>query len=297
MATLKNTVIDSTESIVLPTGSTSQRPSSPSAGMMRYNTDLDIVEIYNGNSWVEFTTAQGETQLSSSGLVMHVDAGISDSYSGSGSTWSDLSGNNNNMVLFNTSYNSDYPKSFVFNGSNSYTVSDNFFYTGQSVSEITVNIWYKSADNTTGILASWDRNEYFRIEHGNEGGTAPGRVGIAIEQSTGSQIDNFSTVTQIPENEWAMFTWTFDNGTTRVYTNGSLENTLTGLTSTIFQGGTRYGGLGVGSEQESFNSTKGPDDPDDYYDGEIAIFQIYERSLSSNEVQENYNANRRRFGK
>ena len=35
----------------LPVGTTAERPSSPSAGHMRYNTTLNYVEVYNGSAW------------------------------------------------------------------------------------------------------------------------------------------------------------------------------------------------------------------------------------------------------
>lgn len=52
MATLKNTRIDSTEFLKIPVGTTAQRPSPATAGMIRYNTDSGFVEEYNGSSWV-----------------------------------------------------------------------------------------------------------------------------------------------------------------------------------------------------------------------------------------------------
>lgn len=51
MATLKNTTVDSTGALQLPTGTTAQRPGSPSAGMMRFNTDLNSLEHYDGTVW------------------------------------------------------------------------------------------------------------------------------------------------------------------------------------------------------------------------------------------------------
>lgn len=36
----------------IPAGNTAQRPSSPQAGMMRFNTQTSGFEGYNGNSWV-----------------------------------------------------------------------------------------------------------------------------------------------------------------------------------------------------------------------------------------------------
>lgn len=35
----------------LPVGTTAQRPSSPTAGMIRFNTTTNNVEVYNGSSW------------------------------------------------------------------------------------------------------------------------------------------------------------------------------------------------------------------------------------------------------
>jgi len=51
MATLKNTTINDTGFLRLPVGTTAQRPSSPTAGMARYNTDYGAIEYYNGTTW------------------------------------------------------------------------------------------------------------------------------------------------------------------------------------------------------------------------------------------------------
>ena len=53
MATLINTIVNDTGFLKLPTGSSPQRPGSPTVGMIRYNTDLGYVESYNGSAWVE----------------------------------------------------------------------------------------------------------------------------------------------------------------------------------------------------------------------------------------------------
>ncbi len=43
--------INSTEAIILPTGTTAQRPTSTVAGQIRYNSDNKAVETYNGSKW------------------------------------------------------------------------------------------------------------------------------------------------------------------------------------------------------------------------------------------------------
>ena len=48
-----NLSFDSTDHLVLPKGTTAQRPSSPSTGAVRYNTDTSNVEYYDGTQWIE----------------------------------------------------------------------------------------------------------------------------------------------------------------------------------------------------------------------------------------------------
>ena len=52
MANLKNTTINDTGFLELPRGTTAQRPGSPSAGDMRYNTETDFIEWFNGDVWI-----------------------------------------------------------------------------------------------------------------------------------------------------------------------------------------------------------------------------------------------------
>ena len=51
MANLKNTTITETGFLKVATGTTAQRPVSPTSGMTRYNTSLNQLEIYNGTTW------------------------------------------------------------------------------------------------------------------------------------------------------------------------------------------------------------------------------------------------------
>lgn len=52
MAILKNTTINDTGYLKIPSGTTTQRPSVPTRGMFRYNTNLNTEEYYNGSQWV-----------------------------------------------------------------------------------------------------------------------------------------------------------------------------------------------------------------------------------------------------
>ena len=52
MAILKNTSVDNAGFVQLPAGTTAQRPASPTVGMSRFNTDLGVLESWNGSAWV-----------------------------------------------------------------------------------------------------------------------------------------------------------------------------------------------------------------------------------------------------
>ena len=45
--------------VVLPVGTTAQRPASPVAGLIRYNTDTNFVEYFNGTVFETLLTATG----------------------------------------------------------------------------------------------------------------------------------------------------------------------------------------------------------------------------------------------
>ena len=70
MANLKNTNID--DNLELPQGTTAQRPASPEEGQIRYNTDLETVEFYNGENWRPLSDTHPEA---TGGTVVDTDIG------------------------------------------------------------------------------------------------------------------------------------------------------------------------------------------------------------------------------
>jgi len=60
---LNGTEMTTTGAIVMPVGTTAQRPGTAVVGMMRFNSDIDSFEGYNGASWVELghTTPTGDS--------------------------------------------------------------------------------------------------------------------------------------------------------------------------------------------------------------------------------------------
>lgn len=78
MAQLKSLTINDTGFIRLPAGTIAQRPATPTAGMMRYNTDLSCNEYYDGNTWIDPTT--GNAPIVTNGLVLNLDAANTNSF-------------------------------------------------------------------------------------------------------------------------------------------------------------------------------------------------------------------------
>lgn len=57
---LKNRQFQSGSSgMVIPTGSSATRPDSPVFGLMRYNTDLGLIEFFNGSIFQSLATSGG----------------------------------------------------------------------------------------------------------------------------------------------------------------------------------------------------------------------------------------------
>ena len=90
-------------------------------------------------------------QIIPNGSVLNLDAGNPSSYSGTGTTWTDLSGNSNHATLISSpTYNTNNKGSIVFNGSSSYAtvVSSSSL---DLPNNITVSMWvyntlFKEAD-------------------------------------------------------------------------------------------------------------------------------------------------------
>ena len=81
------------------------------------------------------------------GLVLCLDAANSKSYPGSGTTWTDLSGNGNNGTLVNgPTYSSSNGGSLVFDGTNDYITSSFATTSGQAV---TYSGWLYSTETVT----------------------------------------------------------------------------------------------------------------------------------------------------
>jgi len=95
MAQLKNTTIDDTGFLQLPTGTTAQRPSLPEPGHIRFNTTLGVQEYWNGTNWIHSLGILKETPATSGHQLAQESP-----YLPSGSYWIKSSSMPNPLLMY-----------------------------------------------------------------------------------------------------------------------------------------------------------------------------------------------------
>lgn len=207
---------------------------------------------------------------------MHVDAGKTSSYPGSGTTWSDLTGTVSAGTLSTATYSSSSGGYLSFNGStSSYATFPNS--TALDNQAFTMEVWVKPT--TLGQSGFWFEKgsvntQYSFFQYGSYIYFRMGSLGdLYVLESTAG----LSTST------WNQMVGTFVNGTgRRIYRNG----TLVASDATSGTVGTNAGGISI--------ATYGGGGY--YYNGAVAICRIYSRALSPTEIQQNFDGQKARFG-
>jgi hypothetical protein len=213
------------------------------------------------------------------GLVLALDAANPKSYPGSGTTWSDLSGVNSSGELVNSpAYNSSNLGFFQFATNTFARIANNTTLDTQTPS---VEVWIKT--NATSQNGFWFEKGTVNTQYSlfQEGSVIQWRQNI-------SGITNLSTTTAnfINTSNWYQVVGTYVSGSRRLYINGTLVNSDT-RTGTV---ATNSGGMSVGV-YGGFSGGRGY-----YYNGNLAACRVYNRVLTPQEIQQNYNATRSRFG-
>jgi hypothetical protein len=210
------------------------------------------------------------------GLVLCLDAADRNSYPGSGTTWGDLSGNGNNGTLVNgVGYNSGNGGSLVFDGVNDY---------------VSVSQTLSTPFTITGFVRYTDQAKSFNTYMN----TAPHYVlGISLNRLGGGQLyvyigngvgwlaaPSIISSSNMLVNTWYQVAFTSTGSGSILYLNG--VNVGTSIHSPSGWGSTYYfGSLNFGGE---------------YLKGNISSTQIYNRALAAQEIQQNYQATKGRFG-
>ena len=213
-----------------------------------------------------------------SGLVLYLDAANSRSYPGTGTTWNDLSGNNNNGTLINgPTYDGTNGGSLVFNGSNNNIDCGNS--TSLNVGNIiTLNAWFYtgSVSSYQPIAAKNTGDPDFGWEFANSSSS----FRLTFRPSSTQVNLNLAGILSI--NTWYMGTMTYDNLTAKLYLNGVLRGeTSTGGPVTLNSTGSLFIGRRIAGN---------------HYNGKISNVSIYNRVLTASEVLQNFNATKGRYG-
>lgn len=224
-------------------------------------------------------------KIVTNGLVLCLDAGNRKSYPRSGSIWNNLALRTQNAELLNApTFDNEKGGNFSFNASTNVIGIPNS--TNLDTQTPSVEVWFKA-------------NFLNQNGHFFEKGTVNSQYSLFLttfysaqgsivwRQNFGGSFNELivSASTYSIGNIWYQLVGTFISGNRRLYLNGRLiaSDTQTGTIST------NSGGMSIGA----YGGYAGGRDY--YYNGKIAIVNVYNRNLTETEVLQNYNALKGRF--
>jgi hypothetical protein len=242
-----------------------------------YTTVNECFNYFNGQSdkMVVNTDIEG---IVTNGLQLYIDAGFLPSYPRNGTTWTDLSGNGRDGTIINgPTYNSGNGGYIDFDGTDDYADLNKI----DNTQNLTLAGWFRHPNanfvNFNGIINKDNQGNarIYQITLSN------GRLQQHIFlPSLTAQI---TAQSQIPTNTWIYFTYTSSSSNVgKLYQNATEVGSGTAIAAStanidVTLHGFASGGGVAGNIQ-------------------IAIIQIYDRPLSPDEITQNYNAQKARFG-
>jgi hypothetical protein len=229
----------------------------------------------------------GTPPIVTNGLVLNLDCGNRLSYPTSGTTWTDLSGNNNNGTLTNgPTFNPNNLGSIVFDGADDYVniVDNNSI---NLIDGITLSCWvyFNNINRREIFIGKGDGVGASSTQYWIEK-TTDNKFLLLIDVVTPTPTDSRLVLNDfiIQNNQWYYVCLTYNKQIYRGYVNG-VQNSQT--ISMNFDMHTTSRNLGVG---------RLGDLPALSLLGGISVAQIYNRALSQAEILQNYNAYKSRFG-
>jgi hypothetical protein len=210
------------------------------------------------------------------GLQLYLDAGNASSYSGSGTTWTDLSGNSRDGTLTNgPTYSSADGGSIVFDGSNDFV---------QCTGSLTVT----AATFVTWIRRNGNQGQYDGILFSR--GTSVTGINFQVSNQlgyhwngTGNTFGWQSGLT-IPNLTWCMVAVSVTSSAATAYL--CQASGITTATNTVSHTSSVINDIKIAQDEFSTRC----------FTGNIAIAQLYNIALSAGQVSTNFEADRARFG-
>jgi hypothetical protein len=227
----------------------------------------------------------------SDNLFMHLDASNASSYSGSGSTWTDLTGNGNNGTINGATYSATDGGIFDFDGNNNTVeIAHNSSLSLSTTAQRTIQVWVKfdalgptstSQSAVFGKLSSaFGFDGYWGGLYGNTGTIR------AVTNGTNIQKITTSTLT-VNVDTWYLFTFisqiTGTSDTTKLYINETEYAT------------TAHGNDGYGETNPLYLGFIGAGVSSDSLNGKIGACYFYNKGLSPSEISNNFDATKTRF--
>ena len=230
-------------------------------------------------------------------LVLSLDAANIKSYIGSGTTWSDLSGNNNTGTLTNgPTFNSANGGSIVFDGTNDYISIGSQNIVGTGTSAFTGELWWYI--NKT--LASGEYIMPIRIKQDTEFFVAlynPSGTYNLYETFRGYAQYGIPVTNSDYINKWICMQFVYTGGNKnsassyKIYINGTQ----------IAVGSNNYGPAGGEGSNCNIIGADGNSGCNAFFTsgvmkGNIASYRLYTGELTAAQLLQNYNSNKSRFG-
>ena len=268
-------------SVFAPTGNTQMVNLTKALGNATATTIYDSLKWINTRNTIIAVNRNYEN-IVTSGLTMLLDAGFTPSYPLSGTSWTDLSFSGNNGTLINgPTFNSSNGGSIVFDGTNDYvnlSDSDNWFYTGN----FTIEFWYyfNSVPDSLGQFFYNQRvngDNYFFI----------------FAMNTKWEFDSYIGGVQGPK---ITYPTTHNTGTWNCISLTRIENNFSlYLNSTLVGSQTNSSNLINLNAPLEFGRWSGG--PSRYINASVSSLKIYKgRGLTTTEIQQNFNAQKSRYG-
>ena len=221
------------------------------------------------------------------GLVLHLDAANSRSYAGTGTAWSDLSGNGNHGTLINgTSYTNSTIKTMLFDGTNDYATVNSSTSINIGGRNITLSLWMKSsvvssAAHGHGVISRYSGSndglyEILLIPSGLKNSVFFRMFGIGVYNPQ---------ITLLDLNIWYNITCVYNNGVMQNYINGVQEGTGVAKNIDITTAVDRH--IHIGQRQTSPTASN--------VSGSLNGIQIYNGALTSAEIKRNFESTRGRY--
>jgi len=234
------------------------------AGMIRYNTDIQALEHFNGLYWAN--------DIVRSGLMLNLDAGNAESYAGIGNTLRDISGNGRHGLLINTpTYSTNYGGVLTFNGSTNYVTCANDFNFTTGTYTIVCATRYSGA--TRGRMVNSVFNNWL--------------IGQWSSSTENYYAEGWVTATGAGANDtnWRIYAATGDSvaDSWSNYTNGVLGSSNNGGSQ-----GPNGLSIGVQGNNGAYNT--------EWSTGDFSFVLAYNRVLTATEIKRNFYAYRNRFG-